>query len=52
MKGTKFFYRMFEKHSDSEYDDTVLIKSVKDLNVNSEQVLTHSNCYLITMFGG
>ena len=42
---------MFENHIDSEYDDTVLIKSVEYLNVNNEQVLTlrnylidHSNC--------
>jgi hypothetical protein len=43
MKGTEFFYRMFEKHSDSEYDEIVLIKSVEYLNVDSEQVLIHSN---------
>jgi hypothetical protein len=34
---------MFERHIDFEYDDTVLIKSVEDLNVDSEQVLTHNN---------
>jgi hypothetical protein len=34
---------MFEGHNDFQYDDTVLIKSIKYLNVDSEQVLTHSN---------
>jgi hypothetical protein len=43
MKGTKFFYRMFKKHNDFEYDETVLIKSVEYLNVDSEQTLIHSN---------
>jgi hypothetical protein len=34
---------MFGRHIDFEYDETVLIKSVEDLNMDSEQVLTHSN---------
>jgi hypothetical protein len=34
---------MFERHIDFEYDDIVLIKSVKDLNLDNGQVLTHSN---------
>jgi hypothetical protein len=42
-KKQNSLYWMFERHIDFEYDDTVLIKSVKDLNVGSEQVLTHSN---------
>jgi hypothetical protein len=33
----------FERHIDFEYDETMLIKSVKDLNVDNEQVLTHNN---------
>jgi hypothetical protein len=33
---------MFEGHIDFEYDDTVLIKRVEDLNVDNEQVLTHN----------
>jgi hypothetical protein len=39
-------YKMFERHIDFEYGDTVLIKSVKDLNVGSDQVLTHRNCLI------
>jgi hypothetical protein len=38
-----FLYNMFERHIDFKYDDIVLIKSVKDLNVDSEEVLTHNN---------
>jgi hypothetical protein len=37
---------MFGRHIDFEYDDTVLIKSVENLNMDSEQVLTHSNCLI------
>jgi len=34
---------MLGRHIDFEYDDIVLIKRVEDLNVDNEQVLTHSN---------
>jgi hypothetical protein len=34
---------MLGRHIDFEYVDTVLIKRVEDLNVDSEQVLTQSN---------
>jgi hypothetical protein len=34
---------MFGRHIDFEYDDTMFIKRVEYLNVDSEQVLTHSN---------
>jgi len=37
---------MFGRHIDFEYDDTVLIKRVEDLNVDSEQLLTHINCLI------
>jgi hypothetical protein len=37
---------MFENHIDSKCDDTVLVKSVENLTVDSEQVLTHSNCLI------
>ena len=46
MRGTEFFIQDVEGHVDFDYDDTVLIKSVKDLNMDSEQVLTHNNCLI------
>jgi hypothetical protein len=33
------------RHIDFEYDDIVLIKNVKDLNVDREQVLTHNKLF-------
>jgi hypothetical protein len=34
------------RNNDFEYDGTVLIKRVEYLNVDNEQVLTHSNCLI------
>jgi len=45
-KKQNSLYKMFERHIDFEYDDTVLIKNVKDLNVDNEQVLRHGNGFI------